>query len=266
METLNLNEILKGFNLTSTEILVFTELNKLGTAQIGKIIKYTSLHRGTVYNTLQRLKERGLILLVKKDKLTNYGVNPNSFLSMIEEEKLNLERKEELAKKIIEHMKLSKVFNYVEKPSVYCLEGEMAFRGLFMEILQSNSKNEENYLFCGNGGEMRDYLGSSYYRKSQIMKVFLGTKCKIILNTDKETHPFAKEVRGTIKWLPKDNDFASVNTWIYGEKTIIVDWQSKPLNIIVIENENIANHYKQIWKSLWKHDAIKQQEVYDLNL
>lgn len=46
METLKLNDFLKDFGLTETEIKVFIELNHLGSSQIGKLIKNTGLHRG----------------------------------------------------------------------------------------------------------------------------------------------------------------------------------------------------------------------------
>ncbi len=254
MESIDSDILKEKFNLTRNEAVVFLDILRHGNSKIGKIIKTTGLHRGSVYNTFQRLIDKGLLYHIKKENIDYYGSNPSGFLSMINEEEINLESKKELIRKINE---ISKFSVNKEIPLVYCVEGEKGFKGLFLEIL--NSGKDDDYLFMGNGGEMRDRLGEIYYRNSQKMKVFTKSNCKVILNINKKEHPFSGEVKGKIRWT-KNNDFLSVNTWIAGNKTIIVDWDSELLRSIVIDNRNITRQNKNIWKNLWKDKSMKQSE------
>ena len=264
MESLDIKELLKLFGLTDTETMVFSELNYLGVSSIGNLIKRTYLHRGTVYNTLQRLKERGLISINIKGNMLYYCPNPNGFLSLIEEERVNLEKKKEIVERIKECATYSRCLNKDNDLKVYLLEGKSAFKGFFLDLVNNARKNDEAYLYLGNGGDMRDKLGGDYYVRSQKIKTLLESKCKVILNINKKTHPFSKEVRGTLKWLPEEYDFSTVDTWVYNGKVVIVDWKSNPLNTVVIENKNVANNYKMLWKNLWNQKAVKQEEAYNI--
>ena len=254
MKSIDSDILKEKFNLTRNEAVVFLEILRYGNSKIGKIIKTTGLHRGSVYNNFQRLIDKGLLYHIKKDNIDYYGANPYGFLSMINEEEINLESKKELIRKINEMSKFS--INNEIPSSIYCIEGEKGFKGLFLEIL--NSSKEEDYLFMGNGGEMRDRLGEIYYRNSQKMKILTKSNCKVILNINKKEHPFSGEVRGKIRWT-KNNDFSSVNTWITGNKTIIVDWDSEPLRSLVIDNRNIAKQNKIVYEIIIMASIIERE-------
>ena len=93
METIDLRDFLKKFGMTEAEIRVFKELSQYGQSTIGHLIKNTSLHRGTVYNTLQRLMGRGYIGMVKEENKYVYTISESAFISDLIREETELEER-----------------------------------------------------------------------------------------------------------------------------------------------------------------------------
>src|SRR3989338_1465204 len=61
-------EILQELGLSEAEAKVYLTLLEVGSTLAGPVIKKTGLHRGTTYQILQRLKEKGLVSSVIKEK------------------------------------------------------------------------------------------------------------------------------------------------------------------------------------------------------
>ena len=55
---MDVNELV-SFGMTKTEAKIYLEISKLDETKIGPIIKRTGLHRGTVYNAINDLIEKG---------------------------------------------------------------------------------------------------------------------------------------------------------------------------------------------------------------
>ena len=60
--------ILKEAGLTTNESLVYKALLELGPSQAGIISRKTGLHRRTVYDTTERLIQKGIIGYILKNK------------------------------------------------------------------------------------------------------------------------------------------------------------------------------------------------------
>lgn len=251
-------ELLEQLGLTKTEAIVFSELIYLGKAQIGEIIKKTSLHRGTVYNTIQRLIEKGAVAVATESNQMIYSPSPFAFMGTIEEEKKQLEQKEQTIQQILKQAKLSKQIDNTQTTEVKVLYGAQAFKNFFRQLLAESK--EESYKYIGDGGDMRDVMGGEYYKYSQELKQKMKVPCKVILNQDRKKHVFAKEVKGNIRWLPIEQEF-NTDTWIFKDNVVIVDWFKKPINIVTIQNNNISNTYNEIFKQLWRGKALKQKEL-----
>ena len=76
----DLGFILEKLGLTKAEILVFSTLVQGGSSGIGNVIKKSQLHRGTVYNTLQRLIQKGLVSYVIKSNKKYFSASEPDFL------------------------------------------------------------------------------------------------------------------------------------------------------------------------------------------
>ena len=60
-------EILKEAGLTNNESLIYKALLELGPSLAGQISRKTGLHRRTVYDTAERLIQKGLIGYILKN-------------------------------------------------------------------------------------------------------------------------------------------------------------------------------------------------------
>jgi len=60
-------EILEKIGLSKAEIKVYTTLLGLGSSPSSKIVHETSLRKSTVYDSIRRLQEKGLVSFIIKD-------------------------------------------------------------------------------------------------------------------------------------------------------------------------------------------------------
>ncbi len=260
METLNPNILSEKFKLAKNESKIFFELLRLGNSPIGKIIKQTKLHRGSVYNSIQRLSEKGLVSSKKTENGVIYIASHFGLLKEIDEEEKHLEEKRKTINEILKWMKIEKEIDSSEEKIEYFV-GDNAFKGFWFDLLEKCRNKEENYLFIGTGDGIMKKMTLPYYKYQQNIKVNMGVKCKVIQNEEILKSASGQYIRGKIKFLPKTFNYPTM-TWLYDNKCVIVDWDKNPTNILLIENKNLAESYKNIFKILWKQKAVKATEVY----
>ena len=59
-----MENVLSEIGLTKNEVIVYTTLLKLGSALAGEVTSYSGIHRRNVYDSMQRLIEKGLASFV----------------------------------------------------------------------------------------------------------------------------------------------------------------------------------------------------------
>jgi len=240
---------LMSFGMTYTEAKIYKEISKLGKIPIGPIIKRTGLHRGTVYNCINNLIEKGFVGFIDKDK-RYYGVSGTGIFKDIlknKEKILKDERKkiEEYSKEISENNKKP------GKQEVRVFSGVSAFKALFLEMLDECGEKKEPYISQALGGEMRKGVGGGFYKYSQKLKKRKGIKCRIILSKKSKDLPHHKYTEGDIRYLPSKIQ-SPVNFWIYCDKILFVVWEEKPVTIIKIQSGPLANSFKKYFDNLWE--------------
>ena len=79
-------EILQELGLSEAEAKVYLALLETGSTLAGQIIKKTGLHRGTTYQILQRLKEKGLVSSIIKGKKQYFEpASPDRLMDVLKE-------------------------------------------------------------------------------------------------------------------------------------------------------------------------------------
>src|SRR4030042_6206450 len=130
--------MLEEFGLTKTEEKVYLALLRTGLSPAADIIKRTQLHRTTVYDVLGRLIEKGLVSYIIQNKIKYYSaVNPSKFLDMASEEKKQAEEKQELAKEVINKIKLIKTQAKVY-PLAQIFIGTKGLKTVMNDIIETN--------------------------------------------------------------------------------------------------------------------------------
>src|SRR3989338_8371900 len=79
-------KILERVGLSKGEIEVYLVLLKLGSSLVSKVAQETGLHRTNIYDTLEKLREKGLVSYVIKENMKYYSSsNPDKLLDYVKE-------------------------------------------------------------------------------------------------------------------------------------------------------------------------------------
>jgi len=237
-------EILKELGLSEGESKVYLGLLELGSTLAGPVIKKTGLHRGTTYQILQRLKEKGLVSSVIKGKNQYFeAANPDLLMSFLKEKQAKLQTLLPILK--------AKQSAGQKKQEVTVYSGIAGIKSVLERILEELKPGGKYYDF-GVSGLFKEVI-PSYWQYWQIKKKKFHITSKVIFNEDiKTSHPdLLKEYHGSARFHP--TKYSSItDTIIYNDKVVLFIWTADPPIAIVIRNPDNANSYKNQFKLMWK--------------
>jgi len=237
METSNL----KSLGLTENEAKIYESLLEMGPRAAGTISRKTKLHRRVVYDTLDRLVEKGLIgYIVENGKKIFSASNPQRFLEIANEQKNRIEN---ILPDMISLFNSSKD---KQKEETLFFRGKEGLKSVFEDQLA----DKKEILIIG-ASEMA-YEGLQYYfHWFDKRRVKEKIKTKIIFNKDVEgNHP--KIPLSEIKYLPeKYSSPMAIN--IYGDKIAIILWSKESPFAIVVKQKEIADGYRKHFEMIWKN-------------
>ena len=252
------NSSFEQFGMTKVESQVYSNLFLLRETKIGELIKKTGLHRGTVFNALNDLIGKGFVSFKNIDGVRYYALSP---LKVFEEKIIQKQDEISSLKKHLRQIQEDNLFNshsLTNKPSVKVLSGKDGFKSFFSELFELVSTSKEEYLFFGKGNETIEHLGLDYYIRTQDLKRKLGIKTRAILSSESKNKPVSKYAHAEIRYLPFKYN-SPMYTWIFKNKVVIVMWDTNPILTTIIESEEVANGYRNIFESLWS--VIEQNQA-----
>jgi sugar-specific transcriptional regulator TrmB len=236
-------EILEELGLSEAEAKVYLALIETGSTLAGPVIKKTGLHRGTTYQILQRLKEKGLVSSIIKGKKQHFeAVSPDRLMDILKE-------KEEKLGEMLPGLK-AKLEASKEKQEVTVYHGVKGIRSVMDKMIEE-LRNKGEYYDFGVSGLFREIMGP-YWDLWQKQKKRYGIKSFVIFNEEiKKTNPqLLKDYFGETRFHPKE--FASItDTMVYKDNVVLIIWTAKPPIAVVIKNRDNAVSYKNQFKLLW---------------
>src|SRR3989338_3062505 len=130
---------LKELGLTDNEIKAYLSLLQHGILSPTKLAEKTGLHRSYVYDTVERLLERGIINTVLVNGKKNYqAIDPKVLREIFE---LKLKQLDEVIPQLSGLFKLVK-----EETRIELHRGKQVYRTLIKDLLANLKKNEMVYL------------------------------------------------------------------------------------------------------------------------
>lgn len=268
MENFDIKEHLESFGLTNTEGIVFSELYNLGPATIGKIIEKTRLHRGTVYNTIQRLIHKGIIQIARNRNTILYEISPVAFISDIQEQKKEIKKREDMLKSFLDNLKKTKSYNLQNKDrqegELHYLYGTNSYKNVIFKTLKELQNNSDSYMYIGPPGSTYDYISEDFEMIIQQLKAKLRIVSKAIFMGDNKKHPFFSMIRcEKVRWL-NDKLWGKKALWLWNGKALMADFNVQPMKLVYIEDKNIEQSYNDMFKSIWENPkSISHEEVYN---
>jgi len=237
-------ELLQELGLSQAEAKVYLVLLEIGSTPAGLIIKKTGLHRGTTYQTLQRLKEKGLVSSIIKGKKQYFeAASPERLMDILKERE---EQLNELLPKLKSKLELSK-----EKQEVTVYSGIKGVHSVLDKVLEELNPKGEYYDF-GVSGLFRQFM-PTYWDLWQKRKKQYKIKSYVIFNEElKLKNPkLLKDYYGESRFHPKE--YSSItDTMIYKDTVILFIWTAKPPIAVVIKNKDNAESYKNQFRFMWK--------------
>jgi len=236
---------LKEIGLTDTEIKVYLALINLRVSPAGKIVEKTGLYRKNVYDSLNKLIDKGLVTYVVEDKIKYFQAkNPDNILKYIEEKRSKLKEQEDEIKTILPQLKQQFDTSDPEiEAEIY--RGTEGIKTILKECLEY-----KEVLFIGATGDVENrlpYFWPHYNKKREQLKC----KWKLLLIRESKDKPITKSKYYEYKILPKTLSGLNV-IYIYGDYVANVLWLEKPL-AFVVKHKVLANNYRKYFDHLWNN-------------
>jgi len=241
-----MKEQLREIGFSNNEIKVYEALLKSYESSAHELITKTKLHKGVVYDNIDRLIEKGLITFILKDNKRSFSIAPPEALTnYIEEEEKAFKKK----KKSIEELKeeIEKItFESQEKQEATIYKGIKAIKSFYNETL-----NNGDYYVFGGPKESVDIMGDLFWEAHHLKRRKNKTNTYILLN--QSLKKWGEEQKGTythIKYFSKDFE-PLTETHIQDNFVAIIVWTEEPI-LFRINSKKVHDSYKQYFDKMWK--------------
>lgn len=242
--------IFKKLGLSDKEILVYLKLLEYGAISVRGLANLTKLNRGTVYDILKSLQEKGLVSYYHEDTKQKFvAEDPEKILQLANSHEQELKRAQEKIIELLPELK-SLQDKGGRRPTTKFYEGKKGIKYILDEVLISISQERVKEYYIYSATKASDDINKAYpdFTKNRIKKG-IGVKA-ISLAEGGKTYGLDER-----RWLGT-NDESATFVLIYAGKCAFISRDARGLPVgVVIENEMIYETQKIIFLRLW--DLIK---------
>lgn len=241
-------EILKKIGLTENEIKIYLNLLKTGSSTAYDISKKTGIYRVHVYDKLEQLMDKGLVTHIYKGAKKYFqATSPQKIKHYLEDKKKVLETQEEEVNLLLPELEamtnLPREDTFVE-----VFKGKEGLKYFLKDIIKTSKEVLVTGMDDKKYQENLPIFMKQYFRDLRRFKI----KEKIITSKKKGVFMYKKEVAPTTNYrFLAENQFNPTNTFVYGNKVVVVTWGT-PVMAVMIKNEGMAATYKNHFEHLWK--------------
>ena len=237
-------KILENIGVTKNEITVYLALLELGTTTTGPLIKKSELHSSRVYESLNKLIEKGLAsFIIKANRKHFSAADPDIILDILDQEKREI-------KKILPQLKAIKKERPLEEKAVI-YEGYKGVRSVYDNIIRTLNKGDEILVF-GARGQDESFMAKTYFKEYTKRRIAKGIKMKMIFNADarKTGKSYSKLKNTEIRYMPQNMKTpAAVDIYKNNVGTLVL--KEKPI-VFLITSKQVADSYREFFKLFWK--------------
>ena len=244
--------ILKDLGLTDSEIEVFMGLFHLGEASVRQLVKKAGKHRTNIYDTLEKLMEKGLVssTIVNKVKYF-YIANPYKLEEYFKEKENKFKKQETELRNFINNLSSIKP-EIKTKQKIEVFKGIDGLRSLYYKLSEVAKPNEEVYII---GSVKKVFKMMEYYLLDISKKTAnINIKGKMIAS-----HMiFKRQVMRTIQKFV-NIEIRFIDAALLSPSAIIIfkdfvgffNYIDEPFTIL-INDKSIADSYRNYFNGVWK--------------
>lgn len=240
----NFIPLLKSIGLWENGANVYVALLEIGTCTISELSQKSQLHRTQLYRVLPFLIESGFIIQSFEWKKKYYSPgNPE----IIEQAYQDFQEKNA---QNIEYLK--NIYNNLEKkPTIRYEKWAKWITKVFSDIVSSTKKWDIFYRITSEVDT--DFINKNYLPKDYREKRDKKELERYVIMSNKASKGKSRKLEREIKVIPEKMDEFEDNVFmtIYGKKVAFIDFNSE--SSIIIENQQIADFQKKLFKMLYKN-------------
>ncbi len=239
-----MEEIFKELGFSEREIKVYLALLELGQTTVGPIAAKTRLQHSKVYQTLEKLIDRGLVSFIIRSKTKYFQAqDPKQILNIIKEKE---HRFSEILPKLQQKQQFSK-----EKQIATVYEGYKAIKAMFNLIFDELDKKSYYYVFAFKDEYITSKLASRFLRNVHIQLSEKNIDDRLIAHNSikKEFKKNYSDIRGIKYRFTKIN--LPFGLMIINNRVINWVWGERPTAVEVVSKQ-IAQQYKKFFLEIWK--------------
>lgn len=235
--------LLSSLGLNETQAAVYTTALELGEATMQQLARKSGIKRTSIYNFIDELKSRGLVVETKKKKHKVYSaVHPRQLLEI---EKTRIVELERTLPELLAIQNKSKI-----KPRVTFYENIDGIKDVYADML----KEGKEILAFEDLEHMQIALPRSFYEHFPSERARRGISFKSILRDS----PEARRIVGKNRHLLRQSKLLASADWrtevnIYGEKVALMSFRAKTPFCVLIDDRDIAETLRLAWQELWNN-------------
>lgn len=254
----SLVEKLKEFGLKDLEAKTYLTLLKIGESSVLQIAKAADVHRRSVYDNVNILLRKGLVIERVKGKTKIYkALGPERLQILIEEKQSILDDMSPLLNKVISGEN--------KEVSVEVVRGDKSFSHILQDVI--SSKKQINWIGGGGGvsgiffdriAHKREFVDS----RVEKLDVYAVQPINHAIEGLKASTRTYKALSGKIRLLPREFT-SNQGIIIYGDKVCIGIIEEIDFTGILIKSEVSAKAFKMYFDALWNIAEPLTDELMD---
>ncbi len=241
---MKLNRLLAhNLGLTPMEISVYLATLELGEATVQEIARKSGVKRTSIYNFIDALKARQILLETKRKKRSVFSaVSPHQ---LVEFGKAKARELEQMLPQLLAINNRS-----LRKPRVTFHENVEGIKEAYSDMLET----QKPIVGWSDYKHMIPTLGKEYCAYFPLERAKRGIPYNAIATDTPENRAYAKsdaDVLRETKFISPASDLKTeIN--VYGDKVLLASFRSHPAFVVMIEDRDIAETLRVTWKELWK--------------
>lgn len=240
---------LQSFGLTPKEVRIYLTLLRRGPSSVRHLAQAAEINRGTTYDVLKALQQRGVVSFYEKAKKSYFvAEDPKSLESILKEKKQAIESLHQQFEQALPELRSISKHADTDKPVARYFHGSKGVARILEEVLEDVALlQEKNYCVYSSQAiashlyeAIPDFTERRVSRQISVTVIGLGNK------------KHSDDALSERKCLVTDQSVPTY-TIVFGRKTafISLDDQLHPRGVI-IDDRNLAEKQRLVFNSLWQ--------------
>ena len=243
--------LLQEIGLSKSEAKVYLTLVDLGPTTTGPLMNKARVSASKIYGILERLIEKGLASFIIQSKTKYYqAAPPETLLDYMREKEAQLENQKEKIKHFVNEVRIRQT-RVEEKQEARIFLGWKGVQNAYNHIIEFLPAGSEFIGFVQPTTEEERKEVKLFYQQYHKKRLEKRYQTKLISNQSLraifQKEPYSSFQRFEVRYVKN----CPSGLVVFGNNILIIAFEKKPV-AIVIQSEQIARSYRDLFYEMWK--------------